>query len=79
MLPFHLLASQRKRVGNSNMPDNYITEIMQPPHSIHSSANVKESSNEISSQGADALLIKQVEEYIGNFTKADLIKLLEKI
>lgn len=60
------------------MSDNYISELMQPPHSIHPSANVEESANEMSSQGADALLIKKEEEYIGIFTKADLIKLLEK-
>ena len=51
---------------------------MRPPHSIHPSANVEESANEMSSQGAGALLIKQSEEYIGIFTKTDLIKLLEK-
>ena len=61
------------------MSDNYISEIMQPPHSIDSSANVGVSSNEISSQGVDALFIKQAEDYIDIFTKADLIKLLEKI
>jgi signal-transduction protein with cAMP-binding, CBS, and nucleotidyltransferase domain len=71
-------ASQHKWVGISNMSDNYISELMQPPHSIHPSANVEESANEMSSQGADALLIKKEEEYIGIFTKADLIKLLEK-
>ena len=71
-------ASQHKRVGTSKMSDNYISELMQPPHSIHPSANVEESANEMSSQGADALLIKQAEEYIGIFTKADLIKVLEK-
>ena len=60
------------------MSDNYILEIMQPPHSIDSSANVEESSNEMSSQGADALFIKKAEEYIGIFTKADLINLLKK-
>ena len=61
------------------MSDTYISEIMQPPHSIDSSANVEESSNKMSSQGADALFIKKAEEYIGIFTKADLIKLLKKI
>ena len=71
-------ASHHKRVRTSKMSDNYISELMQPPHSIHPSANVEESANEMSSQGADALLIKQAEEYIGIFTKADLIKLLEK-
>ena len=60
------------------MSDNYISEIMQPPHSIDSSANVDESSNEMSSQGADTLFIKKAVEYIGIFTKADLIKLLKK-
>jgi len=71
-------ASHQKRVRTSKMSDNYISELMQPPHSIHPSANVEESANEMSSQGADALLIKQAEEYIGIFTRADLIKLLEK-
>ena len=52
---------------------------MQPPHSIYSSANVEGLWNEMYSQGADALFIKQAEEYIGIFTKADLIKFLEKI
>jgi|TARA_B110000914_G_C15375320_1_gene405123 hypothetical protein len=51
------------------MSDNYISEIMQPPHSIDSSANVEESSNEMSSQGADALFIKKAEEYIAIFTR----------
>ena len=60
------------------MSDKYISELMRPPHSIHPSANVEESANEMSSQGAGALLIKQSEEYIGIFTKTDLIKLLEK-
>jgi hypothetical protein len=60
------------------MPDTYISKVMQQPHSIHSSANVEESSNEMSSQGTDALFIKQAEEYIDIFTKADLIKLLKK-
>jgi signal-transduction protein with cAMP-binding, CBS, and nucleotidyltransferase domain len=71
-------ASQHKRVGTSKMSDSYISELMQPPHSIHPSANVEESANEMSSQGVEALLIKQAEEYIGIFTKTDLIKLLEK-
>ena len=60
------------------MSDNYISELIQPPHSIHPSSNVEESPNQMSSLGADALLIKQEEEYIGIFTKTDLIKLLEK-
>ena len=51
---------------------------MQSPHSIHPSANVEESVNEMSLKGTDALLIKQAEEYIGIFTKTDLIKILEK-
>ena len=61
------------------MSDNYISKVMQQPHSIDSSANVEESSNEMSSQGTDTLLIKQAEEYIDIFTKAELIKLLKKI
>lgn len=60
------------------MDDKYISEIMQPPHSIHSSANVAESVSKMSSQKSDAILIKQDDEYIGIFTKTDLIKLLEK-
>jgi hypothetical protein len=51
------------------MSDNYISEIMQPPHSIDSFTNVEESSNEMSSQGADALFIKKAEEYIAIFTR----------
>ena len=43
------------------MSDNYISEIMQPPHSIDSSANVKEASYKMTSQGADALLTKKAE------------------
>ena len=60
------------------MPVNYISELMQPPYSIHPSANVEESVNEMSLQGVDVLLIKEAEEYIGVFTRTDLIKLLEK-
>ncbi len=60
------------------MPDKHISSIMQTVHSIHPSASVEETVNEMSSQGTDAILIKQGEEYIGIFTRADLIKLLEK-
>ena len=60
------------------MSDYYILELRQPPHSIHPSANVEESANQMSSLGADALLVRQEEEYIDIFTKTDLIKLLEK-
>lgn len=67
-----------EKPGTLKMSDNCISEFMQPPHSIHPSANVEESANEMSLQGAEALLIKQEEEYIGIFTKTDLIKLLEK-
>jgi hypothetical protein len=41
------------------MSGNYISEIMLSPDSINSSGTVEESSNEMSSQDADALLIKQ--------------------
>ncbi len=60
------------------MDKKYISDIMQPPHSISFSANVEEAVREMSSQETDALLIKQGEEYAGIFTKTDLIKLLEK-
>ncbi|MBC8286668.1 MAG: CBS domain-containing protein [Nitrospinae bacterium] len=60
------------------MSDVIILKIMRPPHSIHPSASVEESAKELSSQGSEALLIKQAEEYTGIFTKTDLIRLLEK-
>lgn len=55
-----------------------ILEIMHTVDSIHPDANVEEAIQKMSSQGKDALLIKQQEEYTGIFTKTDLIKLLEK-
>ena len=57
--PIHYVANQRKRVGSSKMPNNYISKVMQQPHSIYSSNNFEESSNEMSLQDTNALLIKQ--------------------
>jgi signal-transduction protein with cAMP-binding, CBS, and nucleotidyltransferase domain len=71
-------ASQHKRALTSKMSDNSISALMQPPHSMHPSANVEESANEMSSQGTDALRIKQADEYIGISTKVDLNKVQEK-
>jgi signal-transduction protein with cAMP-binding, CBS, and nucleotidyltransferase domain len=71
-------ASQHKRVGTSKMSANSISALMQPPHSIHPPVNFEESANEMSSQGTDALHIKQGEEYVSIFTKADLNKVQEK-
>ena len=60
------------------MPDRPILEIMHAVLSIHPDASVEEAVQKMSSQGMEAILIKQEEEYTGIFTKADLIKLLEK-
>ncbi len=60
------------------MPDRQILEIMQSILSIHPDASVEKAVQKIALQGTDAILIKQKEEYTGIFTKADLIKLLEK-
>ena len=60
------------------MPDRPILEIMHAVLSIHPDANVEEAVQKMSSQGMEAILIKQEEEYTGIFTKIDLINLLEK-
>ena len=60
------------------MSDKQILEIMQTVHSVHSDTNVEEAVQKMSSQRVDVLLIKDLGEYTGIFTKADLIKLLEK-
>jgi signal-transduction protein with cAMP-binding, CBS, and nucleotidyltransferase domain len=60
------------------MPDRQIQEIMQTVDSIHPDASVEEAVQKMSSLGKDVLLIKQMNEYTGIFTKTDLIKLLEK-
>ena len=60
------------------MSDKQILEIMQTVHSVHPDTNVEEAVQKMSSQRVDVLLIKDLGEYTGIFTKADLIKLLEK-
>ena len=60
------------------MPDRPILEIMHAVLSIHPDASVEEAVQKMSSQGMEAILIKQEEEYTGIFKKTDLIKLLEK-
>ena len=60
------------------MPDRPILEIMHAVLSIHPDASVEEAVQKMSSQGMEAILIKQEEEYTGIFTKIDLINLLEK-
>ena len=60
------------------MPDRPILEIMHAVLSIHPDASVEEAVQKMSSQGMEAILIKQEEKYTGIFTKIDLIKLLEK-
>ena len=61
------------------MPDRPILKIMHAVLSIHPDASVEEAVQKMSSQGMEAILIKQEEEYTGIFTKIDLINLLEKI
>ena len=60
------------------MPDRQTLEIMHAVLSIHPDASVEEAVQKMSSQGMEAILIKQEEEYTGIFTKIDLINLLEK-
>ena len=60
------------------MPDKSIPDIMHAVVSIHPEASVEEAVQKMSSQGEDAIFINKMEEYIGIFTKTDLIKLLEK-
>ena len=60
------------------MSDKQILEIMQTVHSVHPDTNVEEAVQKMSSQRVDVLLIKDLGEYTGIFTKADLINLLEK-
>jgi CBS domain-containing protein len=60
------------------MPDRPILEIMHAVLSIHPDASVEEAVQKMSSQGMEAILIKQEKEYTGIFTKIDLINLLEK-
>ena len=61
------------------MPDRQILEIVHAILSIHPDASVEEAVQKMSSQGMEAILIKQEEEYTGIFTKIDLINLLEKM
>jgi len=51
---------------------------MQTVHSVHPDTNVEKAVQKMSSQRVDVLPIKDLGEYTGIFTKADLIKLLEK-
>ena len=51
------------------MPDRPILEIMHAVLSIHPDASVEEAVQKMSSQGMEAILIKQEEEYTGIFTK----------
>lgn len=60
------------------MSDTQILEIMHAVNSIHPDASVEEAVEKMSSLGKNALLIEQMDQYIGIFTKTDLIKLLEK-
>jgi CBS domain-containing protein len=60
------------------MPNLQILEIMQTVDSIHPDASVEEAVQKMSSLKKDALLIKELDEYTGIFTRTDLIKLLEK-
>ncbi len=60
------------------MSEKQILEIMQAVHSVHPDTNAEEAVQKMSSQRVDVLLIKDLGEYTGIFTKADLIKLLEK-
>ena len=60
------------------MSDKQILEIMQTVHSVHPDTNVEEAVQKMSSQRVDVLLIKDLGEYTGIFTKIDLINLLEK-
>ena len=61
------------------MAKKLIKDIMTPVVAIDSEASVEEASLYMSSQRAGAILIKERDEYVGIFTKADLIiKILEK-
>ena len=61
------------------MSDKQILEIMQAVHSVHPDTNVEEAVQKMSSQRVDVLLIKDLGEYTGIFTKADLISYWKKI
>jgi CBS domain-containing protein len=60
------------------MTATQILKIMQTVDSIHPDASVEEAMQKMPSRGRDALLIEEMGEYTGIFTKTDLIKLLEK-
>ena len=61
------------------MTKNIIEEIMSPVHHVNSDTPVDEAIAYMLSKNTGAILIKNEQgEYVGIFTKADLIKLLEK-
>jgi signal-transduction protein with cAMP-binding, CBS, and nucleotidyltransferase domain len=61
------------------MAKNIIEEIMSPVHHVNSDIPVDEATAYMMSKNTAAILIKSEQgEYIGIFTKTDLIKLLEK-
>ena len=60
------------------MTETQILKIMQTVDSIHPDASLEEAIQKMYSRGRDALLIEEMGEYTGIFTKTNLIKLLEK-
>ncbi|MFT4578309.1 MAG: signal-transduction protein with cAMP-binding, CBS, and nucleotidyltransferase domain [Nitrospinales bacterium] len=61
------------------MTNKIIKEIMSPAHHVNSDVRVDEAITYMLSKDTGAILIKNEQgEYVGIFTKADLIKLLEK-
>ena len=62
-----------------NMTNKIIKEIMSPVHHVNADVRVDEAISYMLSKDTGAILIKNEQgEYVGIFTKADLIKLLEK-
>ena len=61
------------------MTNKIIKEIMSPAHHVNSDVRVDEAITYMLSKDTGAILIKNEQgKYLGIFTKADLIKLLEK-
>ena len=61
------------------MAETTIEEIMSPVHHVNSDIRIDEAIAYMLSKDTGAILIKNEQgEYVGIFTKADLIKLLEK-
>jgi len=61
------------------MTNKIIKEIMSPVHHVNADVRVDEAISYMLSKDTGAILIKNEQgEYVGIFTKADLIKLLEK-